>query len=533
MVAVTRNQARQPWLAPLGIFCAGLFLFTFGLSNQEVIGFESRFYLFALEMWRHGPSWFPTINGTPYPDYPATATLLIYGLAKLVGHLNKWVAVFPSAVAASATLVVTYLIGSLHNKRLGYLAVLFLFLTVTFLGEARTISSDQYTTLFTALIFYLAHSADLLKKSLRLYFIPVLLLAGFAFRGPIGLVIPAAVLVVYYLSAKNIGGVVNSIVVSLMTLAIGTAALCAVAHHVGGSMLVCNVLHTQVFGRLQAQNVPWYFYFTESMGAYALTYPLVLLFMAGLLADFKARRKNKTFLLQLCGWVAIIIVGMTIPEAKKIRYILPFAPALALLCAYLFSVPQKQTFLRGLQKWTYWLLYFVPWLLMALIIFFEGFVISHHWRPQILFVPVIALFMILQWLSWIVRKNILHVFTVSALAMVMFYILIVEPVNLLLNRTHALVMSVEILRNHNHADLVFYQENPDGLPIKYLANLQVEVKPVFISTPEQLSTYTGRAYFITDRDYFSKIPRTILHSSQIVYTGSIGHDEVVVFEKIG
>src|SRR5437899_1651272 len=108
------------------IFLGGLFLFTMGLHHQEIIGFESRFYLFALEMWRHGFTGFPTTYQEPYPDYPVSSTALIYLSAKLFGTLNKWVAVFPSAVASASTLSATYLIGALQERRWGFYSVGFL-----------------------------------------------------------------------------------------------------------------------------------------------------------------------------------------------------------------------------------------------------------------------------------------------------------------------------------------------------------------------------------------------------------------------
>src|SRR3990167_2636838 len=80
---------RSPTLKVIGIFLGSLFLFTWGLSDQEVISFDSRFYLFALEMWRHGLSWFPTTYHQPYPDYPALSTIFIYLAAWLAGGLNK------------------------------------------------------------------------------------------------------------------------------------------------------------------------------------------------------------------------------------------------------------------------------------------------------------------------------------------------------------------------------------------------------------------------------------------------------------
>src|SRR5579871_5924669 len=102
------------------VFIGGLILFTLGLAHQEIIGFESRFYLFALEMWRHGVSLFPMTYREPYPDYPVTSILCIHFFAHLFGGLNKFTAVFPSALAGAFTLVFTYLLGALHHRLWGY-----------------------------------------------------------------------------------------------------------------------------------------------------------------------------------------------------------------------------------------------------------------------------------------------------------------------------------------------------------------------------------------------------------------------------
>lgn len=192
----TRTQA-------LLIFFLGLILFTVELGPQEIMGFESRFYLFALEVWRHGPDWFPTTYHRPYPDYPGTATFLIYAFSKLIGKLNRFTAVFPSAAASALTLAITYLIGALHSRRLGLSAVLMLLFTLTFAEEARSISLDQFVTAVTVLCFYLVYSAQELKKPYRVAWIFPLFVLGFAFRGPLGLVIPTGVVCLFYLTAKK------------------------------------------------------------------------------------------------------------------------------------------------------------------------------------------------------------------------------------------------------------------------------------------------------------------------------------------
>jgi 4-amino-4-deoxy-L-arabinose transferase-like glycosyltransferase len=536
MIALFRNH----YLSCFGIFCVGLFLFTVGLGHQEIVGFESRFYLFALEMWRHGPSGFPTTYGIPYPDYPATTTLFIYGVAKLLGHLDKLTAVLPSAIAASVTLVVTYSIGVLHSQRWGIFAVFFLLLTNTFVMEARTISPDQFVAMVTVLCFYLVYSATLARKTRRLGFIPLLFLFGFACRGPIGLVIPAGVVCLFYLCDRNFKLFFLMGCVAAVLLALGMAALFGMAYHVGGMPFVNEVWFTEVSGRLQDAHVPWYFYFTESFGAYAMTFPLAVCLAIGFVSQREhLNPRDQKFILKLFAWIAIIVIGLTIPAGKKIRYILAITPALALISAALFTLPQRQRYQMYLQKIVYVLCFYLP---LICLVFITGAVnyVSRHSSPLSLNIVrniepsiwfAVFAFIILQCVMLAGKKRPLFVIGAASLTFVTFYILIIEPINLALNQGRVFVTLVEAVREQRQAKLVFYQENPDGTPIKYVVNMSREERPIFISTPETLAKLNSPAFFIVDPKNFAKLPLAILKTVHIVNTGSVGHNNLVVFEK--
>jgi 4-amino-4-deoxy-L-arabinose transferase-like glycosyltransferase len=97
------------------IFAGALLLFMVGL-NPEFIGFQSRFGLFAQEMFRFGPSYFPTTYQNPYPDYPGTSTFLIYLVSKLVGQVTPFTAILPTAVTSALILVLTYRIGAIRSR---------------------------------------------------------------------------------------------------------------------------------------------------------------------------------------------------------------------------------------------------------------------------------------------------------------------------------------------------------------------------------------------------------------------------------
>ncbi len=517
-------------LEALFIFLSALILFTIGISYQEIISFESRFYLFALEMWRHGMSWFPMTYHQPYADYPVTSTSLIYLCSKLMGELNKFTAVFPSAVAAAITLSVVYLIGALHDRRFGLAAVLFLFFTSIFLMEARTISLDQYVTAVTTIGFYLAYSANYLKKTKRLWFIPFLLMLGFAFRGPIGLVVPTGVLCGFYLLDKEFKKFFIVGFVGAFLLVICSAAQLAVAYSVGDMSFVQDVLHMQVVGRMDGVDAPpAYFYFVNSIGDYAITYPLailVLLGMSGCLLKFNVPQDVK-LIQKLLAWVLIILVGLSIPADKKMRYILPMAPALALICAYLFVAPQK--YFVYLRRAFYWVCAIFPIICIAIII-----VADQKKFPLNFSYPALIGFFILLQLSilffhW--RSRDMHVFFVATCAFVMAYLLIIEPINLYANRTRTFAERVETMRHDQQAALVFYKLRKDGMPIKYLLNMPEEEDPNFIHSLTELLNFKRKAFFITSNDKFLEMPGDVLKLFRVVEHGKIGHKDVVVFSQ--
>ena len=84
----------------LGLGLLALLLFIVGDWHQAIIGFDSRFVLFAKEMLRQGPSFFPTTYGQPYADYPGTATFFSFVFARLFGAPNHLANILPTALAS-------------------------------------------------------------------------------------------------------------------------------------------------------------------------------------------------------------------------------------------------------------------------------------------------------------------------------------------------------------------------------------------------------------------------------------------------
>lgn len=94
----------QAW----GLGLLALLLFCAGAGQVTVIGFDSRFVLFAKEMLRHGPGFFPTTYGQPYADYSSASTLLIDLFALASGRVTTLAAWLPTAIAGALIVNLMY-----------------------------------------------------------------------------------------------------------------------------------------------------------------------------------------------------------------------------------------------------------------------------------------------------------------------------------------------------------------------------------------------------------------------------------------
>lgn len=539
------STTRRTVLEVTGLFFCSLFLFTYGLGSQEIIGFESRFYLFALEMWRYGLTWFPTTYHSVYPDYPATSTWLIIAAAHILG-MNKLAAVLPSAIAASITMVLTYQIGALHHKRWGLYAIFLMVLTLGFLKSARSISLDMYPTMITAFCFYLVYSADVKNKPQRALWIYLFLFIGFAFRGPIGLVVPTGVICVYYLLEGRIKKLFIMGFLALILLAASSALLLGLAYHEGGQVFVQDVLRMQVVGRIDNHFLPPYFYFVDSLSQYALSFPLACLTLLGLGCAALTRHHQTLeaqFLLKLLGWMLIILIGLSIPGDKKIRYILPFVPAAALLAAYPFMGSTEIKYFSWLRKILMLVFALFPVIFLLAILYVSSYASQHSFNLDLHETFLIIILLILQIMSLgaaycfaqraVFREAALLLIATISFAFV--YISVYEPIELYLDRAKGFVARIEVERVREHARLVFYKERPDGLPIKYLINMPQAMSwmqsPLFVEDEAGLMEIKSPTFFITSASYFAELPKETRAKFSVVAKDSLGHIEVVVFKR--
>jgi 4-amino-4-deoxy-L-arabinose transferase-like glycosyltransferase len=307
------------------------------------------------------------------------------------------------------------------------------------------------------------------------------------------------------------------------------------AYQVGGNNFVQDVFRMQIAGRMDSQYFPFYFYFTNSFANYAIAYPLALFAMLGVLLARKQLR-DYPVLIQLVGWVLVILIGMSIPGEKKTRYILPFVPALALLAAYPLSVNIRQRYFIWLRTIISALLLFSPSLLFGLIMYITHIIVRMHLTTPVqsslmTFFAVMQIAALILYVTVRTSQRTSIILICTLIVYFVAYFKIVEPLEFAIDSGRDFVTKVETLRIQKHAELVFYRESPDGLPIKYLVNVPQEVKPVFLKTYEELQAYRANAFFITTGAYYEELTTKQKRPFVIVESGKLGHVDLVVFRR--
>ncbi|MDB6063602.1 MAG: glycosyltransferase [Verrucomicrobiaceae bacterium] len=488
----------------------GLMLFTFGFWHQPFIGFEARFAVFAQEMWRHGPSLFPTTYGQPYPDYPATSTFFVWLFSQPFGGVTKLSAVLPTACAAALNLLITYRLLARFSRQWALLTVAFEILTFNFLAEARSISLDQMLATITLFAFYLVYTSHIDKRPVRLRLLPLLLILGFSIRGPLGVVIPAGVVGSYFLLSAQWRHLIVFGLIAAVTLALCWMLLLYLAGHFYGADFVKEVVNMQVTGRMEssAKLSHWY-YLISSFGNYALAYPLAVLVVLLLCAEkiiFRVDNHNQQqeFLTFLIGWVVVVIVGLSIPHTKKVRYLLPIVPAIAALAAYPLTTLHQSRVLKIVGVVLQKLLLVFPTIGILAIVLASRHL---HKGSESVHLPLIAVSTALiacQLVSmltyWRVEPQLRLIAPVAAAAMAAWFInlLFVEPLALKMHDSSKLVNQVEALRQQNPGDLVFFQIGKDAAAIKYVVNVNYDLQPIFLTDAAALDELKNTAYLIVD-----------------------------------
>lgn len=529
LTATIRNQS-------LGLGLLALVLFIVGNWHQAIIGFDSRFVVFAQEMLRHGPSFFPTTYGQPYADYLATSTLLTWLLSLPFGEVSSLTAWLPTSIASAVIVMLVYRLTAPYSTRWGLLSIAMLLLSSTFISETRAVSLDQMLAAIALTVFYLGYAHDHFGAAKRLHWLFLLLILGFAVRGPIGLVIPTGVLYSYYLINRQWRQLFTFGFIALAVLAACVGLLLLLAKLSGGEDFMQDVIRMQFLGRMDGTegSSGVLYYFTSSMGNYALAYPLALLVLLAVAIGGRRAPDPALKLVLYCAAAGLLVMlGLSVPQAKKARYILPMLPMAAIIAAYPFQVSQGRLFawLRGLMLgiWT---------LLPALLVI--GLVVARKRYPAQLdnlglVFGVLGVLQVVSLLSLFnARLRPLGSALAAVLALWSTYIVVVEPLERTLYDTRTFSLGVKAQIMQQPAPVVLHGLGKDAKAIKFMVNFNCDKVPLFTQSAADLAPLQGPAWLVMSAQDFEKLQDPRLRSITPTLIGEFDKDPYVLLhlEKI-
>nr|WP_250212148.1 phospholipid carrier-dependent glycosyltransferase [Pseudomonas fluorescens] len=523
LTATIRHQS-------LGLGLLALVLFIAGNWHQAIIGFDSRFVVFAQEMLRHGPSFFPTTYGQPYADYLATSTVLTWLFSLPLGQVTSLTAWLPTAIASALIVMLVYRLTAPYSVRWGLLSIAMLLLSSTFISETRAVSLDQMLAAVALAVFYLGYAHDHFASPKRLHWLFLLLIIGFAIRGPIGLVIPTGVLCSYYLLNRQWRQLFTFGLIALALLAACVGLLLLLAKLSGGEDFMQDVIRMQFLGRMDGTegSSGALYYFTSSLGNYALAYPLALLVLVAVAVGGRRTPDPALQLVLYCAAAGLLVMlGLSVPQAKKARYILPMLPMAAILAAYPFQVTQGRLF-AGLRA-----LMLGIWTLMPALLAVGLVVARRRYAEQLGNLGVIfGVLGVLQVLALLAVFNVRIRATGPAFAAVLAlwttYIVVVEPLERALYDTRTFTLAVKDQITQQPAPVVLHGLGKDAKAIKFMVNFNCDKVPLFTHSSADLAPLQGPAWLVMSAQDFENLQDPRLKSVTPTLTGEFDKDPYVL-----
>ncbi len=286
---------------------------------------EPRQAVMAREMADRHDYIHPYLNGKPYLEKPPFYSWMIIVASKVTGSLNEFASRVPSALAATALVFATFLVGTvLLDSWAGFLAAVILATNYQFLSNARESVMDMTFASFMGLTIVFAYLA--LRRDKRWYFVLAFFPSALAIltKGPAGLVLPAGIIFIYMMVNKQtkryflplvLGCLLSGAIASIWFLLAGDA-------YIKEFILRQNVTrYTNAFDHLES-----FTYYFHKLFLNFLPWSIFLPF-----ATYHAA-KRKYWLPFI--WFAFIFLFFEFSTSKRAIYLLSCYPACALLTGF-------------------------------------------------------------------------------------------------------------------------------------------------------------------------------------------------------
>ncbi|MGZ8483930.1 MAG: glycosyltransferase family 39 protein [Candidatus Binatia bacterium] len=452
---------------------------------------------------------------TPHYDFipRLDKPIFFFGLVALSYKffgISEWAARLPSALAALACLCITYrFAGSLFGRRAGLWSALILLSSIEFFALSRAVIMDMTLTfcITLALWSFCLGQRGVESGAGKSQFLLMYVAMGMAtlLKGPIGFLLPAAVIGVYLLLTKRWSLLRHMQVPLGIALLILTAApwyLTAESRNPGYLRYFLWEENVHRFTTMQfKRSGPWYYFIGVLAGGF---FPWTVLLPATITDLGKRALKGEHLFLSL--WVAIPLLFFSLSSSKLPHYILPIYPPLAIILAAVIAKAQTDSTVKKKRiLWfplaTFCLVSFAITLTVLWPDFlpdrFQAYIHEHFSRRPafsgiigLQLIPVLELLIIDE--GW-AKQQFLYPATAIGFALL---VLCSNPIWIAVSLDRSSIQLVERVAPLIRADdqLVLYGGYPSSLP--FYLNIQ---RPIWVIAPADSSKILGSDYVARQR----------------------------------
>ncbi len=282
----------------------------------------------------------PRHNHEPWIDYPPMIYWLSTISVAVLGSTHPFVMRLPCALAALLLAFAVWRLGTRFvGARTAWWAAVFLLILPEFAWQSFNLGPDMvFSCALAAGLLLYAQGATPAPRSVGWRHFVAFLLFGVAWlsKGPLGLLLPGLLLVLWHGSLGDWRGLRRLIPLALVSGAVAGAWYVAVASR-DGSAWLWREIYQQNFARFRGADrghlEPWYYYFAHVWFDLA---PLAF-FLPWALADRFETTWADPLLRLLWLWFVVTFVFFSTAATKRELYLLPAYPAAALLVARYLS----------------------------------------------------------------------------------------------------------------------------------------------------------------------------------------------------
>jgi 4-amino-4-deoxy-L-arabinose transferase-like glycosyltransferase len=339
------------------LFGAGIGMRSLWNPNEPVYGEGTR------EMILNGNYYIPTVNGVIYSDKPIFYFWAMAAGCLLTGGLSEAGLRLPSVISGLLSVLLIYWLGrQIFGIRAGFLSAACLATTVMFWWHSQYIQMDQllsFLMLSALACFFAAREIPGPRSVLLLAASGAFMGLAFLTKGPVGVVIPAAVIGAYLLLLWEPLWVFRREVIWMA----GAFLLCAAPWYASLALTGHQDFLADFFIRHNLERAtdpfnhaqPFWYYGPR---LFSDLFPWSLLLPAALLVPVRNEMERRGRLFAWV-WLGAVFALFSSAGSKRGVYLLPLYPAAALLVGKLGDEVFSGDAPKWMRTWARWVLWFL------------------------------------------------------------------------------------------------------------------------------------------------------------------------------